>query len=64
MRLSQHVREAWGQMILPTKDIPGPSTKDWNSINIRTIHIHANKLKILLIYIKYIIFHQLYITDT
>ena len=47
--VSQHVSKACGQMIPPTKDIPGPSTKDWNSTNSQTIFIHANKLIILFI---------------
>ena len=45
--MSQHVCKTCGQLIPPTKDIPGPSTKDWNSTNIQTIHIHANKLNII-----------------
>ena len=51
MQLSQHVCEACGQMIPPTKDIPGPSTKDWNSTNTKIVHINANKLIISFIYI-------------
>ena len=48
-KLSQQVCEACGQNFFPAKNIPGPSTKEWNSTNIQTIHIHVNKLMILFI---------------
>ena len=47
--VSQQVSKACGQLIPPAKYIPVPSTKDCNSTNIQTKHIHVNKLIILFV---------------
>ena len=51
--LSQHVCEACGQLIPPTKDIAGPLTRTKrtkNSTDTKTIFMQANKLIILFTY--------------
>ena len=66
--VSQHLSEACGRMIPPTKCIPRQSTRNWNSTNTHTLHIHAIELTILfnILYLiwtirtAYVSFHKIY----
>ena len=59
--LSKHVCEACGQVIPPTKDIPGPSNKDWSFENTETYLWKPIKP---IIYSFKLLPHQFYIKDT